>query len=342
MFNILIDVNNVFSRVLYTIPKYGSDLEPILNNEEELEIFIERCKTDIDFISFNFQGFDRLIFAQDSTSWRKSLLEAEGQYKKQRDHSKVNWENFNKGLLEVFAYFKDSFVVKVKHLEADDIVYLLTEKFVKNGEFVTIVSTDSDFYQLLSDNVVILNPNSRHKKLLTSSGFDYKNKFEKLLKVQESKKVEDPLDIFDMSSVSFASVKPDLFFDKLFERLDVEEKDPYDEIFLKILNGDDGDNVPSCWIWVSNKNKPVRVTPKYSSKVLEDVKSLKYFEISEMTKEENVEFIRQRLEFYTKEKIDLEQFSKNLYRNWKLIYLSHSTIPKEYVELFETSYIENF
>jgi len=109
---------------------------------------------------------------------------------------------------------------------------------------------------------------------------------------------------------------------------------------LKILNGDDGDNVPSSWSWKSKTGNDVRVTPRYSEKVLDDVKKSGKFEISKMV--ENVEIIRKSLEVHIKQSIDSEEYKKNLYRNWKLIYLSHSTIPKEYVDVFESVYFEMF
>lgn len=342
MYNLIIDVSNAFHRIVYTIPKIGSPDQPLLEDQEEQEIFIDRCITDIGYILGTFERVDRLIFAMDDYSWRKGLLEAEGQYKKDRDKSKVNYNIFWNCIDKVLEHYEDSFTIKVKGLEADDIMYLLSKKFSEKNEYSIIVSSDSDFYQLLSDKVIIYNPNSRFKKVLTCKEFTYQDNEDSIIDVFESKKDKSIFDIFDVSNISFSKVKPSSFFNKIYGSLDVEEKDSYDEIFLKILNGDDGDNVPSTYSWKSKTGNPVRVTARYSQKVLDDVKVSNKFDISEMVQDENIEFIRSSLSRHTKVHFDSEEFKKNLYRNWKLIYLSHITIPEEYINIFENVYLEIF
>lgn len=47
---------------------------------------------------------------------------------------------------------------RIKGREADDVIYDIMNRSVKEGGEVLIVSTDKDFYQLLSDDVSIYNP----------------------------------------------------------------------------------------------------------------------------------------------------------------------------------------
>jgi DNA polymerase-1 len=66
-------------------------------------------------------------------------------------------------------------IVKESDYEADDLIFLLTKKF-KKDHHVTIVSTDKDFNQLISNNVSIWNPkvNKRytHKNIKSETGYD--------------------------------------------------------------------------------------------------------------------------------------------------------------------------
>jgi 5'-3' exonuclease len=107
------------------------------------------------FSSINTNNPDRVIFAIDSKpTWRKQLYE---QYKEHRKDpkSKINYDIFIPVMYdyidELTQTFKNMLFVKQELCEADDIVAVLSKEHSKRHELVTIVSSDHDFNQLLTD-----------------------------------------------------------------------------------------------------------------------------------------------------------------------------------------------
>jgi len=142
-------------------------------------------------------GGDHIVFCLDSRSWRKDVYEP---YKKNRkeDLKQLSDKEIeeNEQFLEIFAEFNkyirektNCSILKSENSEADDII----SRWISlhpNDDHV-IISSDSDFYQLLTNQVVQYN--GILDQLITIDGFfDDKNKLIIDKKTKEPKMPPNP------------------------------------------------------------------------------------------------------------------------------------------------------
>jgi 5'-3' exonuclease len=197
------------------------------------------------------QKADHVVFCLEGRSWRKDYYEP---YKKNRavaraalteteaEEDRLFWEAFD-DLKTFLSQRTNCTVLRHDHLEADDLVAGWIQSHPEDHH--TIVSTDSDFVQLIADNVNLFNGINDH--LFTTEGaFDAKGR--KLA--------------FTVASNSKIKVgKPDADF--------VTPPNYQDWIlFLKCVRGDPGDNVFSAYPGVrvkGTKNK-VGITEAFEDK----------------------------------------------------------------------------
>ena len=143
------------------------------------------------------QKADHVVFCLEGRSWRKDYYEP---YKKNRavaraalteaeaEEDKLFWEAFDS--LKTFLSEKTNCtVLQNPVLEADDLVAGWIQSH-PNDKHV-IVSSDTDFYQLLADNVQQYNGISDELHTLTGI-FDKKGKMVLDKKTKEPKKIPDP------------------------------------------------------------------------------------------------------------------------------------------------------
>ena len=146
---------------------------------------------------FRDQKADHVIFCLEGRSWRKDFYEP---YKKNRsvaraaltesdaEEDKLFWESFDE--LKTFLYEKTNCtVLQHPNLEADDLIAGFIQAHPDDHH--TIVSSDTDFYQLLSTNVKQYN--GIQDELHTTEGiFDKKGSPVKDKKTKEPKKIPEP------------------------------------------------------------------------------------------------------------------------------------------------------
>lgn len=143
------------------------------------------------------QKADHVVFCLEGRSWRKDYYEP---YKKNRavaraalteteqEEDKLFWETFD-NLKDYLVGSTNCTVMQNPQLEADDLIAGWIQSH-PNDEHV-IVSSDSDFYQLLASNVKQYNGIS--DELHTLEGiFDKKGKLVIDKKTKEPKKIPDP------------------------------------------------------------------------------------------------------------------------------------------------------
>lgn len=120
---------------------------------------------------------DLVISCDGHHYWRKKLFpEYKSQRKKQRDASGFDWKlifdcisEMVKDLKEVFPYK----VISVDSAESDDVIAVLTKKFVDEGQKVMIISSDKDFVQLHKyKDVYQVSPQSK-KFVFVENPIDY-------------------------------------------------------------------------------------------------------------------------------------------------------------------------
>jgi 5'-3' exonuclease len=186
---LLIDTANLFARARHSTPggadtwqKIGLALHIMLNSVMKVHRLYKP---------------DHVIFALESRSWRKDHT---GTYKANRAVTKAKMTvrelEEDKEFWEVYEQFTNWLnertnctVIKVAAAEADDIIARWTALH-PNDEHI-ILSNDTDFYQLLSENVTIYNGMTNN--FITTTGFfDDKGKPVVDKKTNEHKTVGDP------------------------------------------------------------------------------------------------------------------------------------------------------
>lgn len=174
--------------------------------------------------SFQDYGADHIVFCLEGRSWRKSFDEKYKLNRKiaQLSQTEAQQEN-NEILIEAFNEMCDFIANKtnVTYLrcpiaEADDLIAFWIDAHPDDEH--TIVSSDSDFYQLLAPNVQIYN--GPQKFLLTTEGF------------------------FDEKGKRIIDKKT---------KLPKAPIDPEYSLFLKCIRGDKSDNIFSAYPGVREK-----------------------------------------------------------------------------------------
>jgi len=152
---LLVDSNNYFLRNFFSRAINAASSNP----EFELWKFIT-IDHIIQYI-WKFKAKEVILAVDSSNSWRKLLYP---NYKWSRavgrETSEVDWAQFFKVYHEYLDEIKTSLPFKVLRIdgcEADDVIASLAK-----GQS-TIISSDSDFNQLISKNVQVFNPHTQKK-----------------------------------------------------------------------------------------------------------------------------------------------------------------------------------
>lgn len=357
--NIIIDSNNIFysstdltkfaKKLGVKIPKTTK----LLGSKEAVDLFITKIDYDITMLLETLKVYDEVYLVQDSSSWRKKvLIDGEYSYKKNRKskNQEIDWLGYEDGVARFLE--KNDFIkrFKVDGLEGDDLVYLLNETLLQEDEnnINIIISTDSDFKQLLKPRTLIYNQHWKNPKFVKSPDWELE-----LIKQLENKnkKTNYNIDtINDMFDVSFLNIKnkPKSAYSHISENFTHETVHRWEGICTKLLTGDDKDNVPSIYSWkkpdkvvngIVKEGGYVRVTPKYIKKIWETFKE-RNIDITPKNMFLNFNLIYQLLEEETKQLLNKKILMENLKRNYLLLILSKKNIPEILTEKYDEIYNE--
>lgn len=337
MTNLIIDINNILYRSLFSLGGYGSN-SYTFDTQREVDQLMRKISMDITYI-IRQTNPNRVIFCVDSKSWRKDIhIEENEGYKANREKaSHVNWTNVFATLNEIQEILKSNgyIVSTIDKAEADDLICLWTNELLYNKrEHVIIVSSDEDVRQLVKSywkddnkkvefNVfsTVFNPISTGKnstkKLYVSKEFN-----------EWINKEDDNNDIFNFSK---CDVEKDDYKKIINESKATIEIVNGDLIGLnKIFCGDDGDNIPSFYTWLNDKEKEKRITPSISNKIIEKLNLSDYLDISDKTEE-----LKQILiESSKKDSITID-VDKRLKRQISLVILNRECFPVDIINKFD-------
>jgi 5'-3' exonuclease len=154
------------------------DHKNIIENKEFIIAFIKHFEADMKKIIRKFKTIkSNIIFCVDcprSTIWRNTIYD---KYKQTR----IKKDNFNSDIFDLFEDYltKNNYkICKFDNLEADDIVYLMQNKLNKIANII-IITNDSDYLQMYSNNVKIFNMQFKDLSLK----INYSPNIELLLKI---------------------------------------------------------------------------------------------------------------------------------------------------------------
>ncbi len=349
MINAIVDLSNIFFRSMFSMNRWGQDMQTF-DNDKELGQLMRKVSTDLTSILRTITP-SRVIITVDSKSWRKQIEidENEGYKGNREKSSKINWTNIYdlmdefSGILETNGFI----ISKIDNAEADDLIALWTEEFVKRGEHVILVSGDEDIRQLVN---VHYKDNKNIYVTLFNPFHQGKNSIKKFYYPKSLKEwTEGQPEIDQMSSFFNLSNSKDLDkedFKNILDNNNIQNIELYGpEVGLtKIFCGDNSDNVPAFYTWLKKiesgpnkgKEKEDRITPSKYEKIKEEL-NLSHPEdlfgdaIQELLKDILLKITKQpELSINIKDRID---------RQMKLVYLKSDLFPKSIINQFNKTKI---
>ncbi len=334
--NVIIDLNNFFYRcknVLYT--EIGD-----LNTDYHEGILMRKASTDFFYLLKQMPTYSRVILCMDHVSWRKDIIIKEGDYKGSRvKDDKFNWDKFYE-LMNTFGQIVENngaIVSRLYGAEADDLVTLWSNYLNTNGDNCIIVTADKDMQQLVKyDGIswtLIYDSNSKTRKLMGPLEFTNTVLNEE----------EHVVDLFNMSD-TFMTDETNNVLKSLINDSEFVELDPFIISFVKILNGDSGDDVPSVYSYVKDTKKgemTYSITPAKALIILEKLKETHptFNNIMDLFNDDVKNTLSDLIVLqyskitgeYAPDKSIIED---NIYRNIQLVYLNPLVFPKEINDLF--------
>ena len=185
---ILVDTANMFFRARHVVQ--GNDIDTKIG-----------MAMHIMFNSINkaWNDFDgsHVVFCLEGRSWRKDVYEpykrnrkvsADARTPKEKEEDEAFWEAFD----EVYDYLEkksNCTILQHEQCEADDFIARWIQNHPKDKH--VIISSDSDFYQLIADNVTQYN-GIMNQHITIDGIFDDKNKPVMDKKTGEQKQIGDP------------------------------------------------------------------------------------------------------------------------------------------------------
>jgi len=315
--DLIIDGNYILSRLVFTLHKnnllYGAlhkSLENTVSNYRK------------------WYPFANVYLVSDSKekSWRKQLTKS---YKSTRKKDNdIDWAF----VYTAYDEFKQSIRSTIKVLEAptiegDDWISFLCNKSNSESRSTIIVSNDHDIKQIVSYGV-----NPLFINIMTNEMY---NK-EKLFLPKNYQIFVDKVsclpndDIFNLNDNSEFL----LLLNRFLTKYEINEIDSMESLVIKIISGDQSDNISSVWSQVKNGKK--RGIGAKGAKSIYDHYLSEFGEINLMDPDlyENIaDLICEKKKL---SKTQIESIVENIQDNVKLIDLRIDNLPKEIVNKMET------
>lgn len=292
--------------------------------EDDKNLFLWKLAMNFSSDIKKFSGvINRVVYCLDHSSWRKQLFP---EYKGNRSKSStVNWDAVHKVHNEfVSALAKlNVHVSQMPNAEADDFIYAWTKMLQEeNDNNCIIVSGDGDLTQLISvtDKAHTIYYDKDHKRILAFEGF------EEWLNTESSKGLFSD-DIFDTSSLTLDLLKSELLTIMRTNGWKINHINRNEFLFIKILTGDKGDNVPSINNVIKN-GKTFTFTEKKSLEVLNEYKMIKSFVHSEHFEDSDcIDLICEIVKTSGKIAAPVSEIRQRWELNNKLMHLHSNNIP---------------
>jgi len=317
--DLIIDGNYILSKLVFTLHK-NNLLFGALNKALENTISNYR----------KWYPFANIYLVSDSKekSWRKQYTSA---YKANRKKdSDIDW----KFVYEVYGEFKEVIsssckVLEAPHVEGDDWISFLVEIANKEGRSTIIVSNDYDIKQIVGYSLDPLYINIMSNEMHSREKLFLPNNYQIFLD-GVSKLPSD--DIFNLNDNTEFLALMKRFMDKY----EINEINPIESLMIKIISGDQSDNISS--VWNVTKNGKTRGIGAKGAKVIYDsyIEEFGEVNLSDPDLHENIADLICEKKKLGKSKI--EEIVENIRGNFRLIDLSIKNLPNEIVSKMDTVY----
>jgi 5'-3' exonuclease len=316
--DLIIDGNYILSKLVFTLHKnnllYGAlhkSLENTLNNYRK------------------WYPFSNIYLVSDSKekSWRKQLTQA---YKANRKKdSDIDWQF----VYTAYGEFKQSVpgckVLEAPHVEGDDWISFLVNQANDKGRSTIIVSNDYDIKQIVNFNLdplcinIMSNEMYNREKLFMPKNYQiFMNRVSKL--------PND--DIFNLNDNSEFIMMMNRFLNKY----EINEIDPIESLIIKIISGDQSDNISS--VWQQTKNGKTRGIGAKGAKGIYDMYVSEFGELNLQDPDllDNIADLICEKKKLSKSK--MPDIIENIKDNFRLIDLRLHNLPPEIISKMDMVY----
>jgi len=235
--DLIIDGNFVLSKLVFTLHKNNI----LYGLNKALETAVSNYR--------KWYPFANIYLVSDSRekSWRKEYID---QYKTNRKKdSDIDW---------VFVYnaydeFKQQASNGIKVLEApsvegDDWISYLVERANRNSRSVIIVSNDYDIKQLVRYNLDPLTINVMTNEMYNKEKLFLPKNYQIFINAVNKLPNDDIFNLNDNSEFL-------LLMDRFINKYEIHEINSVESLFIKLIAGDQSDNINSAWSQVKNGRK---------------------------------------------------------------------------------------
>jgi len=338
--NILLDGSFLLHQTYHVLKSIraaqGKEFSPA--DETDRLDFQKKYLMDLNKIRKIVDETGRFIICLDSYSWRKEYSAGYKASRKKDESVKEHWNNVYSmwdetiEKIRVAGYDQGIYTSKSEGLEADDLLYLWSDYFFKNGENTLIVGNDNDLIQLVryseeKKNFVIYSQFVfNNRKLITFPGTLH------FLKQKKEKKEVSIMDFFGNSDSLFED-NEECIIEKILkkDKFVLTEVHPENVLLGKIILGDGSDDIDSCYTFHDQTKRFKRITDSF----MLDLYAEPTFCLKNLIIEDDYmyEQMKNIIEKKAKQSIDLDELKENIKLNIKLILLNETNIPKKLLDI---------
>ena len=317
--DLIIDGNYILSKNTFTLHKnnllFGAlhkSLENTVNNYRK------------------WYPFANVYLVSDSKekSWRKQLTTS---YKATRKKdSDIDW-TFVYG---AYGEFKKSMsglvkVLEAPHVEGDDWISFLVTKANKEGRSTIIVSNDYDIKQIVSYGVDPLFINIMTNEMYNKEKLFLPKNYQIFLNKVSHLPSDDIFNLNDNSD--FLNL-----LDRFINKYELNEINPVESLVIKIISGDQSDNIGSVWSVVKNGKKRGIGAKGAQTIYNEYISEFGEINLGDPDLYENIaDLICEKKKL---SKTQIESIVENIKGNMKLIDLRLHNSPDEIIEKMNNGY----
>lgn len=315
LLNLIIDGNYLLHRHVHTLHK---------NN-----LLFGGLEKSLDFAISNYRKlypFANIYFVSDSKkkSWRTKL---NNQYKARRKKdSDIDWDF----VYSTYNDFKTSLdqrkikLFELDHIEGDDWMSFITEQTNAINQSNLIISNDYDIKQLINFNLDRLTINFMTNEVFNKQKYFLPKNYRLFLDKISTNLNQSIFEINDDSEFI-------QFIKNIEEKYEIIEIDSLYSLLLKVISGDNSDNIHSVYISSTTSGKRRGVGAKSAESILE--KYLSEFGEPSLQDPDLFENIADLIcEKKKLNRTSLDRIAENIKKNMQMISLDTTLMP---VEVFE-------
>jgi 5'-3' exonuclease len=317
--DLIIDGNFILSKLVFTLHKNNLLFGAL---HKSLENTISNYR--------KWYPFANIYLVSDSKekSWRKQYTS--GYKATRKKDTDIDW-NF---VYETYGDFKQGIaagckVLEAPHVEGDDWISFLVERANKEARSTIIVSNDYDIKQIVNYGLDPLYINIMSNEMFNKEKLFLPRNYQIFMN-KVSKLPND--DIFELNDNSeFLAL-----MNRFMTKYELNEINPIESLMIKIISGDQSDNISS--VWSVTKNGKTRGIGAKGAKGIYDsyIEEFGEINLSDPDLHENIADLICEKKKLSKSKI--EEIVENIKGNFKLIDLRLHNLPEEILEKMNSGY----